>query len=54
MILVLKEQKDDTYQFEKNEVKIGLKNENYIEILDPTYLLKDKKILVKGVFTPLE
>lgn len=53
-VLVLKTQKEGSYQFEMQPVKIGLKNESFVEIIDATNLLKDKKILVKGVFTPLE
>jgi cobalt-zinc-cadmium efflux system membrane fusion protein len=53
-ILLLTEQKDGNYQFEKRTVETGLKNESFVEILDSTDLLKDKQILVKGVFTPLE
>ena len=53
-VLVLKMQKEGSYQFEIQPVKIGLKNESFVEIIDATNLLKEKKILVKGVFTPLE
>ncbi|SFS33096.1 efflux RND transporter periplasmic adaptor subunit [Lutibacter maritimus] len=53
-ILLLTEQKDGNYQFEKRTVEIGLKNENFVEVLDSENSLKDKQILVKGVFTPLE
>ena len=53
-ILVLTAQKENMYYFEKQAVKIGLKNERFIEILDATNLLKGKQILVKGVFTPLD
>ncbi|MBI9042558.1 efflux RND transporter periplasmic adaptor subunit [Lutibacter sp.] len=53
-VLVLTSQKEGSYQFEKRAVKIGLKTESFVEIIDPTDLLKEKQILVKGVFTPLE
>ncbi len=53
-ILLLTEQKDGNYQFEKRTVEIGLKNENFVEVIDSENSLKDKQILVKGVFTPLE
>ncbi len=53
-VLVLTTQKEGSYQFEKQIVEIGLKTESFVEIIDTTDLLKSKKILVKGVFTPLE
>ena len=53
-ILLLTEQKDGNYQFEKRTVEIGLKNENFVEVVGSENSLKDKQILVKGVFTPLE
>lgn len=53
-ILLLTEQKDGNYQFEKRTVEIGLKNENFVEVIDSENSLKDKQILVKGVFIPLE
>ena len=53
-ILFLNSKKDTNYYFEKRAVKIGMKTENFIEIIQPADILKDKQILVKGVFTPLE
>lgn len=53
-ILVLKEKKDATYIFEKVFIKIGMKNENFVEILSDTNSIINKEILVKGVFSPLE
>ncbi|PQJ69182.1 efflux RND transporter periplasmic adaptor subunit [Polaribacter butkevichii] len=47
--LVLKEQKDDYYLFEKTKLNIGLQNENYAQIVDDT-LLQNKKILTNGNF----
>ncbi|WP_343330900.1 efflux RND transporter periplasmic adaptor subunit [Polaribacter staleyi] len=47
--LVLKEQKDDYYVFEKTKLNIGLQNENYAQIVDDT-LLQNKKILTNGNF----
>jgi cobalt-zinc-cadmium efflux system membrane fusion protein len=52
-ILVFKEMKDGNYMFEQIPVHIGLKNEEYIEIIDTDQTLKDKEILVKGAFIPL-
>ncbi|WP_372744648.1 efflux RND transporter periplasmic adaptor subunit [Lutibacter sp.] len=53
-ILVLQEQKDNTYYFEKMPIQIGFKNENFVEVIDKLNVLKDKQILIKGVFTPIE
>ncbi|WP_456421097.1 efflux RND transporter periplasmic adaptor subunit [Lutibacter sp.] len=51
-VLVLKEKNNKMYKFEKIKVEIGEKNENWIEILDKN--LKNKQILIKGAFLPLE
>lgn len=53
-ILVLQEQKDNAYYFEKTPIQIGFKNENFVEVIDQLNVLKDKQILIKGVFTPIE
>lgn len=53
-VLLLNNQLDGKYQFEKRTVQVGFKNENFVEIIDSIGLLKEKQILVKGVFTPLE
>lgn len=52
-ILVLKEQTNDSYAFEKVMVHIGLKNEAFIEIVDVDTTLKNQQIMVKGVFMPI-
>lgn len=53
-VLVLNATKEDAYNFEKMSVETGSKNENWIEIIDTTNSLENKKILVKGAFIPLE
>lgn len=53
-VLVLKRQTKDEYEFEKREVKIGLKNEISIEIINAAEDLKEKQILINGAFIPLE
>lgn len=53
-IMILKNIYKDAYEFEKKMVHIGLKNDNYIEIIDVDQTLKDKQLLIKGAFFPLE
>lgn len=52
-ILILREQNNNTYMFEKTMVHIGLKSETSIEIIDVDGTLKSKQILLKGAFIPL-
>lgn len=52
-ILILSEQNNNTYTFEKTMVHIGLKSETSIEIIDVDGTLKSKQILLKGAFIPL-
>lgn len=52
-VLVLKEKQKDAYVFEQTLVHIGLKNEEWIEIVDTDRVLKDQQILIKGAFVPL-
>lgn len=47
--LVLKEEKNSNYIFNKVKLEIGKQTEKYIQILN-TDVLKDKKILTKGAF----
>jgi cobalt-zinc-cadmium efflux system membrane fusion protein len=47
--LVLNDEKDNTYQFKKVKLSIGLQDENYLQILNHE-VLKNKKVLTKGVF----
>ncbi|MCL7764803.1 efflux RND transporter periplasmic adaptor subunit [Polaribacter sp. Z014] len=47
--LVLKQQKDANYIFEKVKLKIGVQDENNAQILNPD-ILKGKKILIQGGF----
>ena len=47
--LVLKDQKDDIFTFEKVKLNIGKKTEKFIEILNGKDF-KDKNVLTKGVF----
>jgi len=53
-ILVLKEKIENNYNFEKIQIAIGKKNEDFAEILDLTEILKNKKVLIKGAFLPIE
>jgi len=53
-VLALNSQENGTYNFEKVKVKIGTKNEDWIEIIDGTKLVANKQILIKGAFIPLE
>jgi cobalt-zinc-cadmium efflux system membrane fusion protein len=52
-ILVLKEKNENYFEFEKKSIVIGLKNENWIEILDSKNALDNSQILIKGAFIPL-
>jgi len=52
-LLHFKEKQDNNYTFEKTLVHIGLKNEDWIEIIDVNETLKNKQVLLKGAFTPL-
>lgn len=51
--LVLKDTKEDTYQFEKIKLDVGLQDENYIQVKNYDEL-STKKILTKGVFMLLD
>jgi len=53
-ILVLKEQLNNEYLFEKVQVAIGSKNEESVEIIDTKGLLKNRQILINGAFLPVE
>lgn len=53
-ILTLNDKNDDSFKFDKTQVEIGLKNENWVEIINGDTVLKDKQILIKGAFLPLE
>ncbi|NLP58105.1 efflux RND transporter periplasmic adaptor subunit [Lutibacter sp. B1] len=53
-ILALNDKNDDLFKFDKTQVEIGLKNENWVEIINGDTVLKDKQILIKGAFLPLE
>ena len=52
-ILVLKEQNETQFIFEKKAVKIGLKDEEWVEIIDKNNELEGKQILIQGAFIPL-
>jgi len=52
-ILVYKIKDDKRFEFEKKHVHIGLKNENWIEIIDVDNKLSDTQVLLKGAFVPL-
>ena len=51
-IMVLNKENPDTYLFEKTVVSIGVKNEDFVEILENNLQLRDKQILLNGVFIP--
>lgn len=53
-VLVLKEKSEGEYEFEQTLVHIGLKNDDWIEVVDTDQALKDKQILIKGAFHSLE
>ncbi|MFA5297377.1 MAG: efflux RND transporter periplasmic adaptor subunit [Lutibacter sp.] len=53
-ILVLKEKIENNYNFEKIQIAIGTKNEDFAEIINIPELLKNKQILIKGAFLPIE
>jgi cobalt-zinc-cadmium efflux system membrane fusion protein len=53
-VMVLKEKIEKNYNFEKIQIIIGTKNEDFTEILTPLELLKNKQILINGAFLPLE
>lgn len=48
-VLVLREEKNDTYFLEKLPLKTGLENEKFIQVLNDNSF-KDKKIVTQGVF----
>lgn len=49
-VLLLKEDKNNSYFFKKVAVKVGERSEKFIEILPDTHINSSSKILVKGVF----
>jgi cobalt-zinc-cadmium efflux system membrane fusion protein len=51
--LMLVEEKEGVYYFEKIKIEIGLKNEKWIEVVLPEKLL-NKQFLIKGAFLPFE
>jgi len=53
-ILVLKEQLNNEYLFEKVQVTIGSKNEEWVEIINTEGTLKNRQILINGAFLPVE
>lgn len=52
-LLVLNNKDENNYYFEKVLVKTGLKDEAWVEIIDAA-ILKDREVLIKGAFLPLE
>ena len=51
-VLVLNSKTASIYQFEKVKINIGLKNEDWVEVMDLN--LNEREILIKGAFLPLE
>ncbi|CAM3051046.1 efflux RND transporter periplasmic adaptor subunit [Flavobacterium frigoris] len=49
-VLLLKQEKNDSYFFKKIAVKIGEKSEKYVEIIPDNQINSSSKILTKGVF----
>jgi len=49
-VLLLKNNSNSDYTFEKTEVKIGEKLANFTEIIENNKINKNSKILIKGVF----
>jgi cobalt-zinc-cadmium efflux system membrane fusion protein len=47
--LVLKDKKDNKYQFKKVKLNVGLQDENYVQVKNYA-VLENKKILTKGIF----
>ena len=52
-VLVLNSKENDVFKFDIVKVETGLKNEDFIQILN-TDELKEKEILTKGAFLPVE
>ncbi|MDP3311895.1 efflux RND transporter periplasmic adaptor subunit [Lutibacter sp.] len=52
-VLMLKEEKKGIYLFEKTKIEVGVKNENWIEVIIPEEI-GNKKILIKGAFLPVD
>ncbi|UAM97345.1 efflux RND transporter periplasmic adaptor subunit [Polaribacter litorisediminis] len=48
-VLALNQEKDDKYIFDKIKLDIGVRDENYLEVLNSEDI-KNKKILTKGIF----
>lgn len=53
-VLVLKNNTESVYQFEKVAIAIGTKNEDWVEVADGNSALINKQLLIKGAFLPLE
>ena len=49
-VLLVKNNSNSVYTFEKTEVKIGEKEGNFIEIIENKKINKNSKLLIKGVF----
>lgn len=49
-VLLLKQEKNDSYFFKKTAVKTGEKSEKYVEIIPDNQINSSSKILTKGVF----
>jgi cobalt-zinc-cadmium efflux system membrane fusion protein len=47
--LVLKDKKDNKYQFKKVKLNVGLQDENYVQVKNYA-VLENKKVLTKGIF----
>lgn len=49
-ILALKDKNEGSYTFEKVNITIGFKNEEWAEVIDGDKILENKQILLKGAF----
>jgi cobalt-zinc-cadmium efflux system membrane fusion protein len=49
-VLLLKENKNNSYFFKKVAVEVGERSEKFVEILSGTQINSSSRILVKGVF----
>jgi cobalt-zinc-cadmium efflux system membrane fusion protein len=49
-VLLLKQEKNDSYVFKKTAVKVGERSEKYFEIISDNHINASSKILTKGVF----
>ncbi len=49
-VLLLSENKKDSYAFKKVAVTVGAMSEDYVEIIPDSQINKNSKILIKGTY----